>query len=159
MLRTIAVSLLTLGSLAAFSPAQIVSIQTPRVSVKVGPHFIPGISVAVPGQVPPVVDPTPVAPPPRLVPPPPGDVVPIPAPVMLRPMTPQEFAACFQPTPGCHEALLIHPGSGCPVLVRFNLPPGCPKVCVHRRELTFNYGCQEVEIRFKLFGKVAVHYR
>ena len=167
MLRTFAAGLLALAGLASWTAAgraQIVSVRTPFVSVKVGPRFIPGIAVAVPGQVPPPVvqEPIPLAPPPRVVPGPaipPADFVPAPAPIALRPMTHQQFAACFKPTPGCHEALLIHPGSGCPVLVRFTLPPGCPRVCVAKRELTFDYGgCKEVEIRFKLFGKVGVNY-
>src|SRR5262245_57215923 len=99
MLRTLAIGLLTLTSLTATGQAQIVSIQTPRVAVKIGPNFIPGVSVTVPGQVPPVVDPIPVAPPPRPLPVmPPADGVPVPAPVVLRPMTHQEFAACFKPT-------------------------------------------------------------
>lgn len=171
MLRVSAISLLSLASLAigTQAPAQIFSLQTPSVSITVGPRIIPGVRIQTPTAIPvlaqaPVPVPDPTLPPPRLIPGPMprADVPPVlvpPAPVVLRAMTHQEFAACFKPTPGCHEALLIHPGSGCPVLVRFTLPPGCPRVCVSRRELTFDYGgCKEVEIRFKLFGKVSVSY-
>lgn len=169
MFRTMGLGLLSLTALVAWtssSQAQIVSIRTPVVSVRVGPPTIPGVVVVVPGQpvVPvqvvqePLPPPTRIGPPPRVMPP--ADFVPAPTPqvVVLRAMTHYEFAACFKPTPGCHEALLIHPGSGCPMLIRFTLPPGCPRVCVSRRELTFDYGCREIEIRFKLFGKVAVNY-
>src|SRR5438105_1959570 len=42
-----------------------------------------------------------------------------PQPALLRPMTVGEFAACFKPTCGTHEVLLIHPRTGCPVKVCF----------------------------------------
>lgn len=165
MMRTTGICLLTLGSLTAWissGQAQIVTIQTPRVSIQVGRP--PLAAVAVPGRVavPVVQEPVPVAPQPRVVPivpmQPADPLLPAPTPVPLRPMTHREFACLFKPVPGCHEALLIHPGSGCPVLVRFSLPPGCPRVRVGCREVEFDYGCKEVEIRFKLFGRVAVNY-
>jgi hypothetical protein len=90
--------------------------------------------------------------------PPPSIELPAPRPVELRPMTLCEFAACFQATPGCHEALLINPVTGCPVLVKFTLPCGCPKVRVHRREIAFAYGRHAVvRIKFRpLTGRVVV---
>jgi hypothetical protein len=95
---------------------------------------------------PPVV----VAPPPAIVP-----VEPLP-----RPMTVAEFVRCFQPIPGHHDVWLIHPVTCRPVRVCFNLPPGCgcPKVRVHRREVKFDYGRREVEIRFRHNGTVSVDY-
>jgi hypothetical protein len=54
---------------------------------------------------------------------------------------------------------LIHPLTGCPVDVCFTLPPGSPhRVRVQRRELEFDYGRQEVEIRFDRQG-ARVEYR
>jgi hypothetical protein len=75
-----------------------------------------------------------------------------------RPMTHQEFAALFKPAPGTYEVVLLHPGSKCPVTVCFTLPAGCPEVRVHRRELIFDYGRYEVEIRFQIGGRVRVTY-
>jgi hypothetical protein len=90
----------------------------------------------------------------------PGGVAPPPAPVpAARPMTHQEFAKAFQPGPGRYEVVLLHPGSKCPVTVCFTLPPGCPRVIVHKRELVFDYGRHEVEIRFQIGGKVRVRER
>jgi len=86
--------------------------------------------------------------------PPPVTVVPI-----VKPITHQVFADCFKPAPGDYEIVFIHPGSCCPVKVCFTLPCGCPKVRVHKRELVFDYGREEVVIRFQLFGKVKVSYR
>jgi hypothetical protein len=75
-------------------------------------------------------------------------------------MTLAEFAAAFQPAPGNFEVQLIHPGTGQPVTVQFTLPRGTPrKVRVHRRELEFDYGREEVTIRFGILGRVKVHYR
>jgi hypothetical protein len=45
-------------------------------------------------------------------------------------------------------------------MVEFTLPPGVPKkVRVHRRELEFDYGRQEVDVRFRPRGGVKVVYR
>ncbi|MCZ2340842.1 MAG: hypothetical protein LC104_03495 [Bacteroidales bacterium] len=74
------------------------------------------------------------------------------------PMTHQQFAAIFQPIPGTHKVVLLHPKTGQPVEVCFTLPPGCPKVNVGRRYLEFDYGRVEVEIRFGCCGRVKVDY-
>ena len=75
-------------------------------------------------------------------------------------MTLQEFARCFEPTPGTHHVCLIHPVTCRPVEVCFKLPHGCgcPKVRVNRREIEFDYGRREVEIRFRHNGTVDVDY-
>ncbi|MCC6419299.1 MAG: hypothetical protein IT429_13780 [Gemmataceae bacterium] len=111
----------------------------------------PAPIVSVPSQFGPV----PVAP----VPQPP--VIVAPAPVVAAPaiMTHEEFARVFRPLPGRYEVTLIHPGSRRPVPVCFTLPDGCPRVRVHRRELVFDYGRHEVEIRFQLGGRVRVTSR
>jgi len=72
------------------------------------------------------------------------------------PMTLQQFAHCFQPTPGVHHAVLIHPCTGHPVKVCFTLPPGCPQVELSRHKIEFDYGRREVEIRFESNGTVRV---
>lgn len=90
--------------------------------------------------------------------------VPVPQPMVAmyvpaRPMTHKEFAHCFVPTEGTHEAWLIHPKTCQPVRVCFTLPCGTPKkVRVEKHELEFDYGRKEVEIRFKNDGTVKVHY-
>lgn len=76
------------------------------------------------------------------------------------PMTPAEFMAVFVPVPGTHRVRLIHPGcKGNVVDVCFTLPD-CPlkNVEVRKRSITFDYGKHEVEIVFRLFGKVSVEY-
>jgi hypothetical protein len=100
---------------------------------------------------------------PDVLPPPTPIVVPVvpalPAPPMVpaRPITLAEFAATFKPAPGTYEIVFLHSRKKCPVTVCFTLPDcGCPKVCVGKHSITFDYGTKEVEIRFKLFGKVAV---
>jgi hypothetical protein len=107
-----------------------VSVQAPFVDVRVG---------AAPGKV--------MAP----VPPPPPTVVAVP--------TLEEFAATFRPAPGTYEVTFLHTRSCCPVTVCFTLPPGCPKVCVHKHQLDFEYPCEDVRIRCQIFGKVKVSYR
>lgn len=76
------------------------------------------------------------------------------------PMTLEHFAKCFQPTPGTHHVCIIHPVTCQPVKVCFTLPAGCgcPKVCVHRRSIEFDYGRREVEINFLRNGTVDVDY-
>jgi hypothetical protein len=45
------------------------------------------------------------------------------------------------------------------VTVQFTLPPGVPKkVRASRRELEFDYGRHEVDIRFLVRGRVRVDY-
>ncbi len=111
--------------------------------------------LVVPAPPPVVVVPAaPVVPAPVV---PPAPLPPPPAPV--RPPTIGEFAASFQPAPGTYQVTLLHPLTGCPVPVCFTLPPGCPcKVRVQRRELEFDYGRREVEIRFERHGGVRVNY-
>ena len=105
----------------------------------------------------------PAAPPPPVVTPvvvqPDAPAVVLPAPTPVRPPTHAEFARHFQPLPGRYEVVLLHPDTRCPVQVCFTLPPGCPKkVRVERRELEFDYGRYEVEIRFDRRGGVRVTY-
>jgi hypothetical protein len=77
----------------------------------------------------------------------------------VRALTLAQFAAAFKPAAGCHEVLLVNPVTCCPVLVRFTLPCGCPKVCVSKREVMFDYGRTKVRIRFRIRGRLAVVYR
>lgn len=148
-------------------------IQTPRRVLRFGPRSPAVVTVQAPPAVqvepqPPVVQPPPgvplqVLPQPVPVPGPvPGQVVPLPAPapVVVPVLTHREFARMFQPLPGTYEVVLLHPVTCCPVKVCFTLPPGCPKkVRVERRELEFDYGRHEVEIRFVHNGTVRVEYR
>jgi hypothetical protein len=99
---------------------------------------------------------TPTLPPPAPLP----TIPPPPVPGVVKALTLEEFAAAFQPCAGTHRVCLIHPRTGQPVDVEFTLPPGVPKkVRVHRRELEFDYGRQEVDVRFQLRGRVKVVYR
>jgi len=131
------------------------------------PQTGPGVLVQAPGvqvqlQQPP--PPSPIVVVPQTPPPPPGPIVVVPQPplpppsvvVPLKPLTHREFAKIFRPIPGNYQVVLIHPGSGAPVNVSFTLPPGNPRVRVHPRELVFDYGRHEVEIRFAIHGKVKV---
>jgi hypothetical protein len=152
-----ALLIVALGASTGFAE---VVIRTPFVTVQLGrPAAVPvrAAPVAVPQAVP-VQVPVPIELPPPLVPATPA--LPPPASFQAaRPMTHAEFAAGFQPLPGTYEVLLVHPGSKCAVPVRFTLPPGCPKVRVSKRELDFDYGKHEVQIRFRLCGKVTVDYK
>jgi hypothetical protein len=74
----------------------------------------------------------------------------------VKPITLAEFAATFKPEPGTYEITFLHPRKKCPVCVTFTLPPGCPKMCVYRNEIVFDYGKHKVDVRFRLFGKVSV---
>jgi hypothetical protein len=128
-----------------------------------GPLGAHGARPVVVVQAPPVVVQPPVIVQPPVLPGPivsqPAVVVPAPVVVATPVMTHREFAAAFKPLPGRYEVTLMHPGSNCPVTVCFNLPEGCPRVVVRHREILFDYGRHEVEIRFALFGKVKVTYR
>jgi hypothetical protein len=110
----------------------------------------PNPSYVFPPQQPPVVQPP--TGPTYVIPPQPGPVF------YPKAMTHYEFAKVFVPVPGTHKVTLIHPCKGNCVDVCFNLPPGCPKVCVGHKYIEFDYGHCEVEIRFCLFGKVRVDY-
>jgi hypothetical protein len=101
----------------------------------------------------------PAVPPGETLPPPTPLVLPAPPPTLLaKPITLAEFACSFQPLPGTYEITFIHPIKKCPVCVTFTLPAdcGCPKMRVGKCKIVFDYGTHEVDIRFKLFGKVAV---
>jgi len=96
---------------------------------------------------------SPDLPPPAVLPVSPAAQVPV------RVVTLEEFAATFRPAPGTYEITFLHPRKKCPVNVTFTLPPGCPKMRVHRCDIEFDYGKHEVEIRFGLCGKVMVTTR
>ena len=89
-----------------------------------------------------------------------GEVGPVPQPVVA-PVLPRDFAKTFKPgpAPGSYEVLFLHPVSKEPVKVRFDLPPGYPEVSYWGGSLVFDYGRHEVEIRFKLRGRVVVVQR
>ena len=75
-----------------------------------------------------------------------------------RAVTVEEFVRCFRPTAGTHHVWVIHPVTCRPVEVCFTLPPGCPRVRIHQREVEFDYGRREVEIQFRRNGTVRVEY-
>lgn len=84
---------------------------------------------------------------------------PVPPPAVApRPISLEEFASTFKPLPGTYEITFIHPRKKCPVNVTFTLPAdcGCPRMRVTKHEIEFDYGKHQVEIRFRLFGKVSV---
>lgn len=81
---------------------------------------------------------------------------PVPPPTPPKPLTLEDFAATFKPEPGTYEVLFVHPVSKKPVTVTFTLPPGCTKVKTDKREITFEYGKQNIRLKFRLLGKVAV---
>jgi hypothetical protein len=86
-----------------------------------------------------------------------------PTPAPTPPVTaipPREFAKFFKAAPGNYEVLFEHPINKKPVIVPFTLPPGQPRVSYVGHALLFEYGQHhEVEIRFKLGGKVVVTSR
>lgn len=145
----------------------------PLVSVKAGDPAQPVVSVNIPGLLrlevgasrllrhklgTPILVP-PLAPPPMA---PVEGLLPAPRPLPALGVAPcpthAEFAANFRPCAGRYEVLLLHPDTGRPVQVCFELPPGTPKVRVERRELEFDYDRKEVEIRFLRNGTVRVEY-
>jgi hypothetical protein len=81
-----------------------------------------------------------------------------PIPIPTRPPTLREFAAGFQPIPGTHKVVVMHPRTCAPVCVTFCLPPGCPKIEVQKDEIRFDYGKYDVEIEFRKNGRVEVEY-
>jgi len=68
----------------------------------------------------------------------------------------EEFCATFKPTPGTHEVTVVHPDTSRPVVVRFDLPRGTATVRAAGRVVVFEYGTQDVEIRFMRNGSVRV---
>jgi hypothetical protein len=144
MRRTLALALLTVLAWASASQAGWL-VRAPFVTVGGGPGVYvraPFVDVRVGPAVGPVVVP----------------VAPAPPPVVVVAPTLEEFAASFRPAPGTYEVTIRHSRSGCPVTVCFTLPPGCPKVCVSRHQLDFEYPCEDVRIRCQIFGKVKVSY-
>jgi hypothetical protein len=147
MRRTLVAGLLSILACAAWASSGHAGwfVRAPFVTVSGGP----GVSVQAP-----FVDV-------RVGPPAGRVVVPVPpplAPVVVRPPTLEEFAASFRPAPGNYEVTILHSRNGCPVTVCFTLPPGCPKVCVSKHQLDFQYPCEDVRIRCQIFGKVKVSY-
>jgi hypothetical protein len=90
----------------------------------------------------------------------PSEVVGLAAPVAVVPaLTVEQFAASFVPAEGEYEVTLIHPHTCQPVTICFSLPCGCPrKTKVNRHEIEWDYGKEEVEIRFKKDGRILVRY-
>jgi len=161
MLRLCSAGLLALLSLAVCTlPASsAVQVRLPFITIQVGKPAPVAVAQAPVQPQPagtPLGVPVPVELPPGLVPvlPPPT-----PAPAVVHPIPHGVFASTFKPAPGTYAVVFLHPGSKCAVPVTFTLPPGCPKVEVRAREVVFDYGKREVEIRFKICGKVAVNYR
>jgi hypothetical protein len=141
MRRTLVAALLSLVACAAWASSAHAGwlIRAPFVEVRGGP----GVSVRAPFVDVHVGGPAPVVPAP---------------PAVVRVPTLEEFAATFRPVPGTYEVTILHSRSGCPVTVCFTLPPGCPKVCVHRHQIDFEYPCEDVRIRCQIGGKVKVSY-
>lgn len=145
----------------------------PGVGVEVRPNGVtPLVNVEVGGRAPvpmmPREENLPVQPPPGvpLEVSPPAKAVPLPGAREAgnpggRVPTIQEFAASFKAAPGNYEVVVMHPYTNCPVKVCFNLPQGCPKVCVKgvlRRCVEFDYGKCEVQVWFYRDGRVKVDY-
>ena len=81
----------------------------------------------------------------------------LPSATVVKPMTVEQFVEVFQPKAGRYEVLLVHPKSGQPIKVCFDLPPGAPrKVRWTRHVLEFDYGRDSVRIRFYHNGEVGV---
>ena len=94
---------------------------------------------------------------------PPLAVGPAPAPVMVAPQpanpgpqTAADFVRTFKPAPGSHQVTLLHTRTNQPVTIAFELPQGEPRVLSYSHSILFDYGRQEVEIRFMVGGKVKV---
>ena len=89
--------------------------------------------------------------------PPPYPGVPFPPPVPAAP-TVEQFAAGFQPTPGTHHVVILHPSTGRPVPVCFTLPAGFPRIDFGKRHVEYDFGKLEVTLRFRSNGTVEVDY-
>jgi hypothetical protein len=134
-------SILVGAAWATSSPAGWLVVRAPFVDVRVGS----GVSVQAP-----FVD--------VRVGPPAERMIVAPPPVAVRAPTLEEFAASFRPAPGNYEVTILHSRSCCPVTICFTLPPGCPKVCLQKHQLDFQYPCEDVRIRCRIGGKVKVSY-
>jgi hypothetical protein len=93
---------------------------------------------------------------PQVLPPAKGSVALSTPTLAVAPIPPRDFAKIIKPVPGRYEVLFQHPVNKQPVNVSFELPPGTPRVSYCLNSLVFDYGRHEVEIRFKLGGKVVV---
>jgi hypothetical protein len=159
MRTTRLIAVLALAVAAGATPARAdFVLRVPFVTVEVGR---PGVTVQV-GRVPlsfcrPAPTPAPAAVVPADQPPSPF-AVPVPPPVSSKALTLDEFATAFKPVAGTHEVVLLHPGSGQPVTVTFTLPEGSPQVRVLKRQIVFDYGKHDVEVHFRIGGRVQVRY-
>jgi hypothetical protein len=152
MSRWHTLALLAVTGLAAWGStarAQ-VEVRAPFVHVMVGPNGVyvqaPFVTVNVPKRPGPVL----VGNPPPVVTAPAQQV---PA------LTFKEFVDGFKPREGKHQARVVHPVTGQPVMVEFTLPPGTPEVRASSRQVEFDYGQTEVEVRFTSNGGVKVDYK
>lgn len=70
-----------------------------------------------------------------------------------------EFANRFTPMPGQYREVILHPFTGQPVTVNFQLPPtrGVYKTQVTRRTIEFDSPDHTVDIRFTRDGRVGVN--
>jgi hypothetical protein len=162
MRTTRLIALLTLAAAAWAPPARAdFVLRVPYVTVAVGR---PGVTVQVGGGAPLSFCPAAPAPKPAPAVVPAADpapnpfIVPVPPAAPTKGLTLDEFAAGFRPVAGTHEVVFLHPGSGQPVTVTFTLPEGSPKVRVHKREIVFDYGKHDVEVHFRIGGRVQVRY-
>lgn len=163
-----------------------VIVQTPFVNVQVvrpvpAPLVMPpAVGQLPPGYIPPPQTTTPTTPtgpsnPPGYIPPPPGlglptdpGLTPPPPPktqltsskkqpVVAAP-TLQQFASTFQAVPGRHQVVIQHPMTGQPVEARFRLPNAqLRRIMVYPTEVCYDYGRDQVWLRFKSNGKVYVY--
>jgi hypothetical protein len=76
-----------------------------------------------------------------------------------QPIAPREFANTFKAGPGSYDVRFLHPIANQPVDVKFELPPGNPRVSYDNNTLRFDYGPRAVVIRFQPGGKVSVASR
>ena len=69
-----------------------------------------------------------------------------------------DFASTFQPLPGQYQVQMLHPFTGQPVTVSFQLPPsrGAYRTRVTARYVEFDAPDHTVDIRFARDGKVFV---
>jgi hypothetical protein len=131
------------------APARSVMVAQPLPPVKAGNGNIVSVPMAV---VRPQLEGEPIPPPKGL------GVMPVQPPPVVA-ILPRDFAKHFKPAQGNYEVTFLHPVTKCPVTVCFTLPcgPGCVYCCCNC--LVFDYGRHEVEIRFKIGGKVVVTSR
>jgi len=75
-----------------------------------------------------------------------------------QPISLRNFALSFRPgpNPGRYNVTFIHPRSGNPVNVTFDLPAGTPRIAYDSGGVVFDYGTQAVVIRFLAGDKAVV---